>query len=95
LTTSITGEGLEELLQVIEQRLAAASLVFEIELGPEQGQELSWLYSRGEILSRWDDSESGLVRLRIRFNPAVAPVAQAKFGERLKTVGDVLRPAAE
>ncbi|MGH6875257.1 MAG: GTPase HflX [Aestuariivirgaceae bacterium] len=95
LTSSITGEGLDSLLDIIELRLAAASLIFEIELGSEQGQELSWLYSRGEILSRQDDGDHGVVRLRVRFDPAVAPIARARLGDRLKTVGDVLRPAAE
>ena len=95
LTSSVTGEGLDVLLDLIEQRLAAASVVFEIELGSEQGQELSWLYSRGEILSRQDDGEQGRVRLRVRFDPAVAPLARARLGDRMKAIGDVLRPAAE
>jgi GTPase len=95
LTSSVTGEGLDTLLYLIERRLAVSSLVFEIELGSEQGQELSWLYSRGEILSRQDDGERGIVRLRVRFDPAVAPLARARLGDRLKAVGDVLRPAAE
>src|SRR5215208_3378294 len=95
LTSSVTGEGLDTLLSLVERRLAAASVMFEIELGSEQGQELSWLYSRGEILSRHDDGEHGLVRLRVRFDPAVAPLARARLGDRLKVIGDVLRPAAE
>jgi GTP-binding protein HflX len=95
LTSSVTGEGLDALRDLIERRLAAASLVFDIELGSEQGQELSWLYSRGEILSRQDDGEHGLVRLRVRFDPAVAPLARARLGDKLKAIGDMLRPAAE
>jgi GTPase len=95
LTSSFTGEGLDTLLSLVERRLAAASVMFEIELGSEQGQELSWLYSRGEILSRHDDGEHGLVRLQVRFDPAVAPLARARLGDRLKVIGDVLRPAAE
>jgi hypothetical protein len=31
----------------------------------------------------------------VRFDPAVAPLAQARLGDRLKAVSDVLRPAAE
>src|SRR5215216_4842366 len=95
LTSSVTGEGLDTLLSLVERRLASASVMFEIELGSEQGQELSWLYTRGEILSRHDDGEHGLVRLRVRFDPAVAPLARARLGDRLKVIGDVLRPAAE
>jgi GTP-binding protein HflX len=95
LTSSVTGEGLDTLLSLVEHRLAAASVMFEIELGSEQGQEMNWLYSRGEILSRHDDGEHGLVRLRVRFDPAVAPLARARLGDRLKAIGDVLKPAAE
>jgi GTP-binding protein HflX len=94
LVSSLTGQGIDTLLALIERRLAATSLTFEIELGPEEGQDMSWLYSRGEILSRTDD-EHGMVRLAVRFDPAVAPLAQSRFGDRLKSVQGGLRAAAE
>ena len=94
LVSALTGQGIDSLLTLIEQRLAVASLTFEIELGPGEGQDLSWLYSRGEVLSRTDD-EHGLVRLAVRFDPAVAPLAQSRFGVRLKSLHDGLQAAAE
>jgi GTPase len=94
LVSALTGQGIDTLLGLIEQRLAVASLTFEIELGPEEGRDMSWLYSRGEILSRTDDDQ-GLVRLTVRFDPAVAPLARSRFGERLKSVDHGLRAAAE
>jgi GTP-binding protein HflX len=94
LVSALAGEGIDTLLGLMEQRLAVASLTFEIELRPEEGQEMSWLYSRGEILSRTDDDQ-GLVRLTVRFDPAVAPLAQSRFGERLKSIDSGLRAAAE
>jgi GTP-binding protein HflX len=94
LVSALTGQGIDSLLTLIEQRLAVASLTFEIELGPGEGQDLSWLYSRGEVLSRTDD-EQGLVRLAVRFDPAVAPLAQSRFGVRLKSLHDGLQAAAE
>jgi GTP-binding protein HflX len=94
LVSALTGQGIDSLLTLIEQRLAVASLTFEIELGPGEGQDLSWLYSRGEVLSRTDD-ENGLVRLAVRFDPAVAPLAQSRFGVRLKSLHGGLQAAAE
>jgi GTPase len=94
LVSALTGQGIDTLLGLMEQRLAVASLTFDIELRPEEGQEMSWLYSRGEILSRTDDDQ-GLVRLTVRFDPAVAPLAQSRFGDRLKSVDNGLRAAAE
>jgi 50S ribosomal subunit-associated GTPase HflX len=82
------------LLELIEQRLAAAALTFEIKLSAEDGQDLSWLYSRGEVLARTDDDQ-GMVRLAVRFDPAVAPLAQSRFGDRLKSIDQGLRAAAE
>jgi GTP-binding protein HflX len=94
LVSALTGQGIDSLLTLIEQRLAVASLTIEIELGPGEGQDLSWLYSRGEVLSRTDD-EHGLVRLAVRFDPAVAPLAQSRFGVRLKSLHGGLQAAAE
>jgi len=92
--SALTGEGIDKLLTLIENRLAIASLIYEIELSPEERQELGWLYSRGEVLRRSDD-EHGLTHVVVRFDPAVAPLAQVRFGERLKARESGLRAAAE
>jgi GTP-binding protein HflX len=94
LVSALTGEGIDALLSLIEERLAVASLTYEIELRPEEGQDLNWLYSRGEILSRADGDE-GSVRLVVRFDPAVAPLALARFGNRLSNLHAGVRAAAE
>jgi GTP-binding protein HflX len=94
IVSALTGEGIDRLLSLIENRLAVASLTYDIELSAGEGQELSWLYSRGEVLKRRDD-EGGLTHLVVRFDPAVAPLAQARFGERLKLREPGLRAAAE
>jgi GTP-binding protein HflX len=94
LVSALTGQGIDALLTLIEERLAVASLTYEIELRPEEGQDLNWLYSRGEILSRADGDE-GSVRLVVRFDPAVAPLALARFGNRLSNLHSGVRAAAE
>ena len=94
IVSALTGEGVDKLLALIENRLAVASLTYDIELSASEGPELSWLYSRGEVLKRNDD-EGGSMHLIVRFDPAVAPIAQAHFGERLKLREPGLRAAAE
>ncbi|HEY7750392.1 MAG TPA: GTPase HflX [Aestuariivirgaceae bacterium] len=94
IVSALMGQGVHHLLELIEQRLAAAALTFEIKLSAEDGQDLSWLYSRGEVLARTDDDQ-GMVRLAVRFDPAVAPLAQSRFGDRLKSIDQGLRAAAE
>jgi GTP-binding protein HflX len=94
LVSALTGEGVDTLLASIENRLAITSLTFEIELGPEEGQDIGWVYSRGEVLNRYE-GENGITRFVVRFDPAVAPLAQSRFGERLAMLHGGLREAAE
>lgn len=94
LVSALTGQGIDALLALIEERLAIASLTYEIELRPEEGQDLNWLYSRSEVLTR-AEGDDGSVRLVVRFDPAVAPLALARFGNRLKNLHGGLRTAAE
>jgi GTP-binding protein HflX len=94
LVSALNGEGMDTLLTSIERRLAVTSLTFEIELGPEEGQDIGWLYSRGEILNR-HEGKGGITRFTVRFDPVVAPLAQSRFGERLTMMHGGLREAAE
>ncbi|HKQ96212.1 MAG TPA: GTPase HflX [Aestuariivirgaceae bacterium] len=92
LVSSLTGEGLDRLLAAIEAKLADAANIYEIDLLGSEGQELAWLYANSEVLGRADD-ETGGIRLEVRFDPAVAPIALSRFGTRLKRY-DLHRPRA-
>jgi GTP-binding protein HflX len=92
LVSSRTGEGLDRLLTAIEAKLADAANIYEIDLLGSEGQELAWLYANSEVLGRADD-ETGRIRLEVRFDPAVAPIALSRFGARLKRY-DLHRPRA-
>ncbi len=83
VVSSLTGEGFDRLLALIEEKLADAANIFEIELAGSEGQELAWFYENAEVLGRIDD-ETGPIRLHLRFDPAVAPIALNRFGDRLK-----------
>jgi len=65
LVSAITGEGVEELLSSIDQRLAAADVLVDVVVQPEDGQLLAWLYENAEVVSRASDDE-GAAHIRVR-----------------------------
>jgi len=71
-----TGEGVPALLAAVEARLAATRTVHEIDIAPEDGATLAWLYRHGEVLERTDGPER--IRLRMR----MAPADLARFEQR-------------
>ena len=71
-----TGEGVAELLAAVEARLASSRGVSEIELAPEDGAMLAWLYRHGEVLERSDGPERILLKVRM------APADLARFEQR-------------
>lgn len=62
--SALTGEGLSRLLAEIDERLAAAYEVFELDVPVTDGARLAWLYRHGDVLTREDDES--YVRLRVR-----------------------------
>ena len=55
--SALTGEGLPELLDAIEQRISAHDRVYEVELAGEALGRLHKLYELGEVLDRKDRSD--------------------------------------
>lgn len=77
VVSAVTGEGLPELLAVIEARLLGSRPVHELVLDPSDGADLAWLYAHGEVLERQTD-ENGTLYLKVR----VAEKSMAAFHER-------------
>jgi len=73
--SAITGEGLDDLLAALDERLSAGMVVAQLAVSAADGAKLAWLYRHGEVLERVE--EEGLVRLTIRMSPA----DRARFGE--------------
>ena len=95
LISSTTGAGIARLMSLIEERLAANAHIYEIVLEPTEGQELAWLHAHAEVLRRSEGKE-GSITLDVRFDPAVAPLALARFPARLKRIDlHRLKAAAE
>lgn len=58
--SAVTGEGLQELLADIENRLVGDRPVYDVLVPPADGAALAWLYSHAEVLAREDDHDDGL-----------------------------------
>jgi GTP-binding protein HflX len=71
LVSALTGEGLDQLLAMIEARLAAGKSVFSVRTAPGDGAGLGWLHEHGEVLER-SPQEDGAVDVRIRVSTAEA-----------------------
>ena len=69
VTSAVTGEGTDELLDLIESRLAAERDVYVVRVEPANGAGLSWLYREGEVLER-TDLEDGTTELLVRLPEA-------------------------
>ncbi len=84
LVSALTGEGIDQLLAVIEARLAVAKRTYTINIDTDQGKDLNWLYENTEVLTREMD-EAGTLCLTVRVTPAI----EARLAARFEIVSDV------
>jgi GTP-binding protein HflX len=80
LVSALTGEGIEALLRLIEKRVARASLVYTVALGPADGQRMNWLYEDTEVLER-RMTEEGEFLFVIRLLPEKEARLMRRFPE--------------
>jgi len=62
--SAVTGEGIDRLLDAIEDRLARGRSLVELILDPADGKGLHWLYEHAEVMSRLDGDDG--LRLTVR-----------------------------
>ncbi|MEE9545420.1 MAG: GTPase HflX [Rhodospirillales bacterium] len=65
-----TGEGREDLLAALDDRLAAASRLVEVALAADDGATMAWLYDHGQVVER--RAGDGAIRLKVRLDFADA-----------------------
>ncbi len=85
--SAVTGEGVDALLETIEQRLAARSVEVEVTVDAADGAGINWLYencdirervdSEGEVIFRLRAEDDKLSRLEKRFGQVV-PVSEIR-----------------
>ncbi len=74
--SALTGEGCDRFLEVLDRRWANGRRILELTVGLDNGADLAWLYSHGEVLSRVDDG--AWAHLRVGLDEADA----ARFEHR-------------
>ncbi len=93
LLSSVTGEGIGPLLELVEGRLGAADSIYEVWVDAADGQGQAWLHERGEVMTR-KAHEDGRMRLKVRLTDDIAGQAKARFGRNLKLLSPKKKVAA-
>ena len=65
LTSALTGEGINHLLQTIELKLSIKKEIYELIVPADAGGLLAWLYREGEVLARLEQ-EDGALHIKLR-----------------------------
>lgn len=68
LLSALTGDGINNLLKIIETKLSSSLKVFTFDIESSDGAALAWLYQHGEVLERLDQEEK--IYLKVRLSPA-------------------------
>jgi GTP-binding protein HflX len=77
-----TRQGLEELLQAIENALSAESRTFRVRVPHAAGADVGWLYGHAEIIGKEEPDEEGQV-YEVRVDPRFRTAFTERFGDRI------------
>lgn len=78
LVSALTGEGIDRLLQAIEDRVVAERPTLLLALDPADGAGLGWLHRQTEVLSRKLD-ERGRLAVTVRVDPGKVSEVRRRF----------------
>jgi len=84
LMSAVTGQGTNDLLALIEEKLAQKDHILKLAIPHECGADIAWAYENGEVLERNDNSETMMSELTVRFAYAKFDLAKNKFAENLE-----------
>ena len=76
--SALTGEGIEGLLDAIEERLSRGRGMLDLSLDGADGQGLHWLYEHTEVMSR-EHGEDGRVNVTVRVAPETVERVKRRF----------------
>jgi GTP-binding protein HflX len=77
LVSAHTGEGVEALLQTIEDRLAAARITLDLSIDAADGAGISWLHRNAEVLAK--DLHDGRYDMTVRVDPSQRDVVVERY----------------
>lgn len=65
--SAVTGEGVDQLVSLLEKRVSKNSREISIVISSTDGEGLAWLYRHTDIIDRFTDPENGDTELLIRY----------------------------
>jgi GTP-binding protein HflX len=74
--SALDGTGCDSLLKALDEQLAAAREVVDVDVGISDGATLAWLYEHGEVLTREDTAD------KIHLTVSLDPADRARFQHR-------------
>ncbi|MFO1187654.1 MAG: GTPase HflX [Alphaproteobacteria bacterium] len=90
--SSITGEGLESLLRVLDDRLSFERERFFVRLAPGDGAASAWLYAHGEVISS-RAGEDGAQELDVVLGAQALGQFEKRFGRAAQISREIARAA--
>ncbi len=78
--SAVSGEGVEHLAALVEQRIAGSLETATVRVAPEQANEIDWLYRNGSVIAR-RDHDDGAVELTMRATAAIRREIASRFGK--------------
>lgn len=92
--SAVTGDGVEQLLDLVEDRLNRDRAVFRVEIPVAEGELVAWLYRHTEVVAREDGEEA--VSLRLRVPDKALDHFRSRAGRLIREVrGRVVAPRGE
>jgi GTP-binding protein HflX len=86
VVSALTGEGIDGLKALIEDRIGARRKTYDVTLDSSDGAGASWLHRNAEVLDK-SMADDGLLHMRVRVDAANAGLLLAKFGsERARPI---------
>ena len=77
LGSAIAGDGLEDLLLMIDQRLTGTDDIVDMVIETKDGAGLAWLYRHGRVLERVEQDDK--THLKVSFDPAERALLERRF----------------
>jgi len=94
LISAVTGEGLDMLLQAIENRLDSEDTAYEVFVDAADGEGQAWLHDRGEVLES-QLFPDGRMKLVVKLSADKSGQAAARFGRMMRLPAKDHKAAAE
>lgn len=78
MVSAVSGEGIDQLLGMIESRMAQGRSLLEVDVSASDGAGLNWLYENTEIMGR-QENEDGSLHLHLRVSPTCLAQVTRRF----------------